>query len=75
VDDAPDPAVHEGLRTALRRRARGLYVDVQPWIDRFEERAAILQSEAGLPRAEAERRAKKEILAVFLESLGDDRAA
>lgn len=33
-----------------------------PWVDDYEERAAVLEFDGGLPRQRAERQARQEIL-------------
>jgi hypothetical protein len=39
--------------------------DLTPWFEQYEERAAILEFEANLPRAEAEARARAMTVAAF----------
>jgi len=43
--------------------------DLTPWFEQYEERAAILEFEANLPRAESEARARATTVAAFQADL------
>src|SRR5690606_28667218 len=52
-----DPALESAIRGALPPGATPSPADLERWRDAFEERAAVLEVDGGLNRAEAERQA------------------